>query len=147
MIAVAKEKIKNENIQFEHCDVTQNIVPVEKFLAREDKEGFDIISCFSVSMWIHLNHGERGLTALFSNSYKLCKNLFLFEPQPWKCYMTAARRMRKLKQPHFEHLEKISQRQDQLIPYLVRLCEAVGFKLVADLGKTHWERQIFLFKK
>jgi len=108
---------------------------------------FHVVSCFSVTMWIHLNKGENGLRNLFEECAKLCKDLFILEPQPWKCYMTAARRMRKLKQPNFEHLEKIEQRQERLIPYLKEMCENAGFQLLAQLGQTNWDRQILLFKK
>ena len=109
---------------------------------------FDVVFVFSVSMWIHLNHGETGLQRLFENCQRLTKTggLLVLEPQPWKCYMTAARRMRKLNQPKFEHLESISHRQDQLLPHIIKTCETAGFHLVCTLGETHWKRPIYLFK-
>ena len=98
-------------------------------------------------MWIHLNRGEPGLLKLFEQCQRLTNKWLILEPQPWKCYMTAARRMRKLKKPEFEHLETIVHRQDKLLPYLTGICETVGFKLVSQLGQTNWERKIFLFEK
>ena len=83
----------------------------------------------------------------YLHSNKLTYRWLVLEPQPWKCYMTAARRMRKLKKPEFEHLETIVHRQEKLLPYLTGICETVGFKLVSQLGQTNWERKIFLFEK
>ena len=41
-------------------------------------------------MWVHLNHGEAGLTRLLELVAGYSDYLLL-EPQPWKCYQTAAR--------------------------------------------------------
>jgi len=59
--------------------------------------------------------------------------------------MTAARRMRKLNQPKFEHLEQMKHRQDQLIPHVTQLCESAGFKPISHLGQTNWNRPIILY--
>ena len=67
--------------------------------------------------------------------------------QPWKCYMTAAHQMGKVKNPEFENLETIVHNQDKLLPYFTGICETIGFKLVSQLGQTNWERKIFLFEK
>lgn len=149
LVQTARDKFphRRSQITFETCDITQNLNVIDTYLGQENILGFELISCFSVSMWIHLNKGEQGLVQLFQNVHKLCNNLFLLEPQPWKCYMTAARRMRKLKQPKFEHLDLIDQRQDQLLPYMSNLVESAGFELISKLGQTSWDRQILLFKK
>ena len=93
------------------------------------------------------SQGEPGLFKLFEQCHRLTNRWLILEPQPWKCYMTAARRMRKLKKPEFEHLETIVHRQEKLLPYITGICETVGFKLVSQLGQTNWERKIFLFEK
>jgi hypothetical protein len=41
-------------------------------------------------MWIHLNHGDEGLTKFLEVVASYSKYILL-EPQPWKCYQTAAR--------------------------------------------------------
>ncbi len=41
-------------------------------------------------MWIHLNHGDEGLTK-FLEVVARYSDYILLEPQPWKCYQTAAR--------------------------------------------------------
>ena len=148
LIDAAKEKFKCKSIDFQQCDFIQNLSVAEDYLKDLGVDKFDVVFVFSVSMWIHLNHGETGLQRLFENCQRLTKTggLLVLEPQPWKCYMTAARRMRKLNQPKFEHLESISHRQDKLLPHIIKTCETAGFKLVCTLGETHWKRPIYLFK-
>ena len=45
---------------------------------------------FSVTMWIHLHHGDEGLER-FLRLVSEVGEFILLEPQPWKCYQTAAR--------------------------------------------------------
>ena len=148
LIKAACVKVNRKQIDFKTCDIITNSKFIEDYLQGQDFDQFDVIFCFSVSMWIHLNHGENGLKHLFRQCKRLCKGLFLLEPQPWKCYMTAARRMRKLNQPKFDHLDLIKQehRQENLLPYITGLCENEGFKLISTMGETHWKRPIMLFK-
>jgi len=148
-VAESKYCQNNPSLAFKHCDITEDnsIEVIEDYLRQENIETFNMIFCFSVTMWIHLNQGEPGLLKLFEQCQRLTNKWLILEPQPWKCYMTAARRMRKLKKPEFEHLETIVHRQEKLLPYLTGICETVGFKLVSQLGQTNWERKIFLFEK
>lgn len=46
---------------------------------------FDFVTCFSVTMWIHLNHGDDGLWRFLETVSDMTEHL-LVEPQPWKCY-------------------------------------------------------------
>ncbi|NWH84125.1 BN3D2 methyltransferase, partial [Aegithalos caudatus] len=68
---------------------------LNSFLRRFGRSSFDIGFCMSVTMWIHLNHGDRGLLELLALLGSLCTFL-LVEPQPWRCYRAAARRLRRL---------------------------------------------------
>ena len=146
-VAAESKYPNNPRLVFKHCDITEDISVIQEYLRQENIEKFDMIFCFSVTMWIHLNKGEQGLLKLFEHCNSLTKKWLILEPQPWKCYMTAARRMRKLKEAKFEHLDNITNRQENLLPYLISVCERVGFKLVSQLGQTNWERKIFLFEK
>ena len=110
-----------------------------------NKKVFDVIFCFSVTMWIHLNHGDQGLKLFLRTIKKWC-NYFVLEPQPWKCYRTASRRMRRSRQPEFEYIEQISCKCDKLLPYIIDQCEKVGFQNICQFGETNWKRPIILFK-
>merc|ERR1712059_96084 len=70
------------------------------FLRSQGKSRFDLVCVFSVTMWVHLNHGDEGLRSFLSLLCRLGRYLLL-EPQPWKCYQTASRRMRRLGKEEF----------------------------------------------
>ena len=86
------------------------------------------------------------MTKCISSVSKLSDGLLL-EPQPWKCYMNAARRMRKLNQAAFEHLDKIKHRQSDLEPFVLNICKEQDFVIVKQLGETSWKRRIYLLLK
>ena len=77
--------VGNDCIEFRHCDIIENPTIIDEYLQTLEppKSKFDVIFCFSVTMWIHLNY-EDGLKHLFSNCKRLCKGLLVLEPQPWK---------------------------------------------------------------
>ncbi|CBZ53785.1 putative Bin3 domain-containing protein [Neospora caninum Liverpool] len=54
---------------------------------------FDVVLCFSVTKWIHLHHGDRGILVLFSRLHTLLKpdGILLLEPQDWASYRRARR--------------------------------------------------------
>ena len=115
------------------------------FLQSSKKKRFDILFCFSVTMWIHLNYGDDGMKKLFQATNKWCRYLVL-EPQPWKCYRTASRRMRRANKSDFQHLELIQSKCEKLFPFIIEECEVAGFKHICTFGETGWKRPIMLFK-
>ena len=60
--------------------------------------GFDLVCCFSTTMWIHLHGGDDGLAAFLHRAADLvapCRGALLVEPQPWRCYRNARKRQRR----------------------------------------------------
>ena len=60
--------------------------------------GFDLVCCFSTTMWIHLHGGDDGLAAFLRHAVDLiapCRGALLVEPQPWRCYRNARKRQRR----------------------------------------------------
>ncbi|XP_051865484.1 RNA 5'-monophosphate methyltransferase isoform X2 [Pristis pectinata] len=107
---------------------------------------FDICFCMSVTMWIHLHHGDKGLLDFLLCVSGLCKTL-LIEPQPWKCYRSAARRLRKLGESKFDHFKTLSIKGDvaqKIQQFLITDC---NMELVHCFGNTNWDRSLLLFKK
>ena len=156
LISIAQDKLlKDEqatssklDIQFITLDVMDagNAgVVFEEYLNKFQKDIFDVIFCFSVTMWIHLNHGDKELERFFDFVRQWCKYLVL-EPQPWKCYRTASRRMRRSNEPDFQYIDSIEHKCDKLLPYIIKQCEKAGFTKVCTFGETSWKRQILLFK-
>lgn len=77
---IAREKNKEETQRYNES------VPSTKTTK------FNIVFCFSVTMWIHLNHGDQGLLEFLEKIVSLGEYLVL-ENQLWKCYRNAQRRM------------------------------------------------------
>ena len=105
-----KEKIVNSNnnndtIQFMTVDIMNN-----DSISILSNRKYHFISIFSVTMWIHLNHGDDGLRNFLYNTIDLLTNKgsLLIEPQPWKCYKKAAKRLRKLGMPNPSFFGKLN---------------------------------------
>jgi len=89
---------------------------------------FDLVSAFSVTKWIHLNHGDAGLRAFFANVFESLRpgGRFVYEPQPWKSY-----RKRKDASPATaKHFSEILVKP----PAFPALLEELGFETVVLLG-------------
>lgn len=54
-------------------------------LSSQQQRQFDLVTCFSVTMWIHLNKGDDGLWKFLERVSDMANHLII-EPQPWKCY-------------------------------------------------------------
>ena len=136
-----------EGLQFKSLDLTdkKSKEVLLDFLKDQNRDKFDVIFCFSVTMWIHLNHGDEGLRDFIKLLASL-SHFVILEPQPWKCYQTANRRMRKLKQPVFEQIEKIGAKREDLEPFLLKTCQENGLIKLKELGTTDWNRKAILFK-
>jgi len=121
---------------------------LEDYLAQRGRKRFDIITCFSVTMWIHLNTGDEGLQFFLRRLAALCRVLVL-EPQPWKCYRNAGQRLRRLKLPSPAHLGTIEMRHN-VVENIVEFLTLPDFQLFHSsrlLGKTAWGRPLHMFCK
>jgi Bicoid-interacting protein 3 (Bin3) len=128
------------------CDKDRCSV-INSYLLKKDKVRFDVVFCFSVTMWIHLNHGDEGLKN-FLQYVASITDFLLIEPQPWRCYQTAARRMRKLDCTPYEHMSTLQWRDkvvEEIINYLESDC--CSMKRIQSFGQTEsWERPLCLFR-
>jgi len=101
---------------------------------------FDVISCFSITMWIHLHHGDEGLKRFLSSLASLTHNLII-EPQPWKCYQSCRKRWRRNNIPPPVEMATLTWRLDvdkRVISFLTEHC---GLH-VQSTGNTHWGRNV-----
>lgn len=82
---------EGDAVQFRHVDVmtskfSKEITPFLELATRSTAERkFDLITCFSVTMWIHLNNGDDGLWKFLETVSDMTEHLII-EPQTWKCY-------------------------------------------------------------
>lgn len=134
------------NVSFLHLDVTKNMHQLEDYLRLHSCSHFHICLCLAVTMWVHLNHGDSGLLQLLSQLASLSQHLLL-EAQPWKCYRSAARRLRKLGRSDFDHFKTLKIRGDVLKHIKEHLEGHCGMQLIQSFGSTSWDRQLLLFKQ
>merc|ERR1711915_1077989 len=131
---VAKDDItfKTLDLMSDENEVTDTL---RSFLSPYDRNRFDLICVFSVTMWIHLNHGDQGLKTFIKFLCRNCKFLLL-EPQPWRCYQTAARRMRKLGQKEFEQMKDLEIRGPEVEKSIIEMCQEEGMVVEVEFGES-----------
>ncbi|NWU93575.1 BN3D2 methyltransferase, partial [Upupa epops] len=131
------------NLDIMDCSARESFL--SSYLGCFGRSTFDIGFCMSVTMWIHLNHGDKGLVEFLTFLSSLCKYL-LVEPQPWKCYRAAARRLRKLGRNDFNHFRSLTINGDMAERVTRILTEDCPMELVCCFGSTSWDRSLLLFK-
>lgn len=106
---------------------------------------FDVIFCFSVSMWIHLNHGDDGLRRFLQDISDMAK-IIVIEPQPWKCYKSAVKRLKRCHKtfPLFQNLTIREQVEQFIEDFLVTKC---FFTKIHESLETKWGRKLLIFKQ
>ncbi|KAK3907242.1 putative RNA methyltransferase, partial [Frankliniella fusca] len=106
---------------------------------------FDVIFCFSVTMWIHLNHGDDGLKRFLQDISDMAK-IIVIEPQPWKCYKSAVKRLKRCHKtfPFFEKLTIRDQVEQFIEEFLLKTC---SFTKIHESSETKWGRKLIFFKK
>lgn len=134
------------NISFLPLDVTKDTRQLQDHLDRYGCSRFHLTLCLAVTMWVHLNHGDGGLLQLLSRLASISQHLLL-EAQPWKCYRSAARRLRKLGRSDFDHFKSLRIRGDVAEQVREHLEGHCGMELVQSFGSTTWDRKLLLFKR
>ncbi|XP_077283161.1 putative RNA methyltransferase CG11342 [Arctopsyche grandis] len=145
LITRAKE-LSNESISFQCIDIMSNSA-YEKILMHLDgigKKRFDIVFCFSITMWIHLNHGDDGLKRFLKSLCDICE-MIVIEPQPWKCYRTAVRRMKKSSEsfPLYSLLKIRSNVETDIENIII---EDGRFQKLFESVSANWDRKILFFQ-
>ena len=120
---------------------------ISSHLDRHSIQKFDVVTCFSVTMWLHLHHGDDGLRDFLSYASGVCDRL-LIEPQPWSCYRNAVRRMQKLNCQTFPAYSELMWRQNVHLDIEQYLEKSCCMKLQTKYGETeNWKRPLFLFTR
>lgn len=107
---------------------------------------FDICFCFGVTMWIHLNHGDEGLQQFLRWITSHCEFLLL-EPQTWKCYRNASRRMRRQDKTMFQNLDSFKWKVDVLDRIDAFIRNECAMEIVNYFGTTEWGRPVTLYRR
>ncbi|KAI7790822.1 Pre-miRNA 5'apos-monophosphate methyltransferase [Triplophysa rosa] len=138
-----------QNIQFIPLDITdesESQTVLDSYLEKFGRTQFHLCTCFAVTMWVHLNHGDAGFLSLLSRLSSLCEYLLL-EAQPWKCYRSAARRLRKVGRSDFDHFKTLEIRGDMAAHAREHLEKQCAMELVQSFGNTTWDRSLLLFRR
>ncbi|XP_076270262.1 putative RNA methyltransferase CG11342 [Rhynchophorus ferrugineus] len=147
LIQRAVEKYNSSDVTFKCIDIMNDdhFGEIERYLSELNCNKFDVVFCFSISMWIHLNHGDDGLKLFLSKVSKLT-DFLVIEPQPWKCYRTAIKRLKQsnCEFPKFKELKIRQNIEDYIENFIVNECRLLK---VAESVRTDWGRKILFFKK
>ena len=90
-----KYSSNSNKLKFQVADITNENVTNEYFndyLNSIGTSSFSQVCLFSITMWIHLNHGDAVLKRILELSCQWSNCCVIVEPQPWKCYKTAVKR-------------------------------------------------------
>ncbi|XP_055641314.1 pre-miRNA 5'-monophosphate methyltransferase [Toxorhynchites rutilus septentrionalis] len=156
LVAQARSSYGNENLQFAQADISAIAIEdsegkdsIAMYMERAGIRQFDYVFCFSVLMYVHLNHGDQGLQAVLDY---VCSraNVLVLELQSWKKYRDHVRRMRREGEgeyPHFESLEwkgNYGRLEEHIKQYVI----SRGFHLVFEEGnRNEFNRSLILFSR
>lgn len=141
-ILIERANREIESISFITCNIVnkKGQKTITEYLEKFNKKTFDITFCFSVTMWIHLNNGDDLFMEFlkFLKTYSIC---IIIEPQPWKCYKNANRRMKRAGAGDFQlfHSLKITLNVEDVIEKV--LSEVTHWK-VYESQSSSWNRRI-----
>jgi len=109
-------------------------------------ERFDVIICFSMTKWIHFNHGDVGIRNLFRRCLKRLKpgGFLVLEPQDWKSYL----KKRFLTSEIRETVRGIGLKPEDFGEFLLGL----GFKHLGKLdppkdGPSCFKRTVYIYQR
>ncbi|XP_010740953.3 pre-miRNA 5'-monophosphate methyltransferase [Larimichthys crocea] len=134
------------NISFIPLDIIKDTDQLQDYLNQHGCSSFHLCLCLAVTMWVHLNHGDSGLLHLLSSLASISQHILL-EAQPWKCYRSAARRLRKLGRSDFDHFKNLKIRGEMAEHAREHLERNCGMELIQSFGSTAWDRKLLLFRR
>ncbi|ESO02601.1 hypothetical protein HELRODRAFT_155848 [Helobdella robusta] len=139
----------SEKLSFKMADIMSEkdrSTVLESFLKENYSLQFDISFLFSITMWIHLNNGDDGLKNFLLYICQISKCILL-EPQTWKNYKSAVRRMKRSKSEPFKHFPSLKWRENVVNEICEFLTESCSMNLIKKFGETGWDRSLLLFKR
>lgn len=145
-----------QNVFYKCCNIMQcknddndsdsscNIVNHLKSYA---KIRFDVVCSFSITMWIHLNNGDNGLRK-FLDLMTQFSEILIIEPQPWKCYQNAVRRMKRAGIENTFPLYRCLTIRNTVENYIKDyLKNEKQLEMIFESDPTKWKRTICLYRR
>ena len=107
LIERAKEKFTaNNHMLFAALNIMEGD-SLTNFMAKHKISSFGLVSCFSITMWIHMNHGDEGLKHFLKLVGTVSNCSVLLEPQLWKSYRKANERCRRRGIPELPYFKTL----------------------------------------
>lgn len=150
LIDLAKGKVNEADearMTFMAVDATNN-EHLEAFRSKLGADRMSLVTVFSTTMWIHVNHGDEGLQRFLIDAHSFLHDtgVLLIEPQPGRCYTNAAKRCRKLgidKPPFLHCVDKT--KVHETISKMVKDEVRIGYQDMYCFGQEDWGRALMLF--
>uniref|UniRef100_A0A182M0I8 RNA methyltransferase n=1 Tax=Anopheles culicifacies TaxID=139723 RepID=A0A182M0I8_9DIPT len=123
--------------------------PIERCMVRLGIRQFDVICCFSVLMYIHLNGGDEGLRRVLDYVCERGKFLIL-ELQAWHKYRDQVRRLKRDANESYPLYAGLEWRGGSgvLESHIKEYVRSKGFELVSESSeKSEFDRQLIFFVK
>lgn len=141
------EELISKNTSFKCLDIMDEInrkILISNYLTSFNVNKFSVLFCFSTTMWIHLNHGDVGLKSFLQYICSIAE-IVVVEPQPWKCYKTAVKRMKgtNFTFPEFSKLKFRESIESDIENILIKDCCMLK---INESERTKWERKLLIFK-
>ncbi|XP_043467181.1 pre-miRNA 5'-monophosphate methyltransferase [Leptopilina heterotoma] len=119
---------------------------ITNYLESVQKSRFNVAFCFSITMWIHLNHGDEGLIKFLKTVCEL-SDMIVIEPQQWKSYRNASRRLRRANVDDFLLLNKLKFTGDMYLHIANILKNECNFSNVTVTETNNWQRRVLIYKR
>lgn len=144
LINRAIEKHRCNRLEFTKLDfvnVKERDAILGKYLKSLGCSKFNVIFCFSITMWIHLNNGDDGVRTFLKDVCNIGE-IIIVEPQTWKSYKTAVKRLKLTNNifPLFNTL-RIRNNVEEEIENTLNL---YSNKLL-ETDKTKWNRKLLIY--
>ncbi len=134
------------NVTYKCMNIMDNDTDgVSEYLKQFNRTRYDAVFSLSLTMWIHINNGDEGLMD-FLKKITLLANLLVVEPQPWKCYLTAMRRMSRSGKT-FDKFKELKVRENVEDWIQSTLVEEDVFKVIFQTTPTRWNRKICFYER
>uniref|UniRef100_A0A2M4CVQ4 RNA methyltransferase n=1 Tax=Anopheles darlingi TaxID=43151 RepID=A0A2M4CVQ4_ANODA len=123
--------------------------PIDSHMQRLGIGQFDVVCCFSVLMYVHLNGGDDGLRGVLDY---LCRRgkLLILELQSWKKYQDQVRRLKRSRGEVYEYYDALEWRgKDGILESCItNYILEKGFELLQESEeRNEFDRKIWIFEK
>lgn len=119
---------------------------ITNYLKSIQRNRFNVAFCFSITMWIHLNHGDSGLIKFLKTVCEI-SDMIVVEPQEWKSYRKASRRLRRANVDDFSLLNKLKYTGNMLKHIANILENECNFSNVMITDENNWQRRLLIYKR